>query len=232
VGMAWTRKMHLWANSVDLDDTDPEAIRVANAFATSGYNVSTLVRELFSSPLITFAAPTQTTTKNGVTLSIARRDQLCAALSNRLGLPDVCGLTTTPPTAMQAAVAAPAVLIPVDTYYRAFALASLPTNPDLFFRQSVEAVCTLVAQQVIDAPTGPSKYSSTAADAAITDFVTTIMALPPSDPRAAQARAILADNFAASQLPSDMGPAASASEALQGTFVLACISPGSVLVGM
>ena len=45
-------------------------------------------------------------------------------------------------TSQQNTVNTRALLLPVDTYYRAFALPSLPTNPDLFFRQSTESICS------------------------------------------------------------------------------------------
>jgi hypothetical protein len=225
--LAWTLKLHFWANSTPAIETDPEVVRVATAFQQSNLDFKTLVRELFSSPLVTYAAPTQTTQMNGVILSIARRDQYCAALSNRLGLPDVCGMETPKPTGAQTNVAGRAALMPVDTYYRAYALPSYPTDPDLFFRNATEAMCRLIADQVVDVKTPPSRYSSAKSTAAIADFVSTVMGLTSSDPRAAPAQQILADNFAAAQ-----SGGASATDSLKSTFTLACIAPSSVIVGL
>jgi hypothetical protein len=229
--LAWTEKLHFWANTTPALETDPEVLRIAAAFQAANFDFKTLVRELFSSPLVTLASGTQTTEQNGVILSISRRDQYCTALSNRLGLPDVCGMTSPNLTGAQGQVASRAVLIAADTYYRAYALPALPTNPDLFFRQSVESMCGLIANQVIDInPTiGVSKYSSTTPDVAIADFVTTVMGIPPSDPRAAPARGILEDNYAQSISPTG---GANASDALKATFVLACIAPSSVIIGL
>jgi len=228
-GIAWTQKLQFWANSTPADENDPEVIRIANAFAASNYDFKTLVREVFSSPLVTFAAPTKTTREQGVVLSISRRDQYCTSLSNRLGVPDICGMTTAAPTQAQQQVAQRALLMPVDTYYRAFALPSLPTNPDLFFRQSTEGMCGLIATQLIDvkAP-GTSRYVSTDPTTAIADFVATIMDVPPADPRSAQAVQILTDHFAAAK--ATMG--VSATDALKSTFTTACLSPSSVIVGL
>jgi hypothetical protein len=225
--LAWAQKLHFWANSTAALEDDPELIRIATAFQASKLDFKTLVRELFSSPLITLASGTKTTVANGVILSISRRDQFCASLSNRLGLPDVCGMESIKLTKEQAAISSRALLMPVDTYYRAYALPSLPTNPDLFYRQSTEAICRLVADQVVDLKTGTSRYTSANASAALDDFVATVMALVPSDPRAAEARAILADNLDASQKGG-----ASATDALKATFTLACIAPTSVVVGL
>ncbi|HEY0254218.1 MAG TPA: hypothetical protein VGC41_21970, partial [Kofleriaceae bacterium] len=220
-GTAWVQKLQFWANSLPADETDPEVARIAKAFQDSGWDFKTLVRETFSSPLVTYAASTQTTRENGVILSISRRDQYCAALSNRLGLADVCGMETAMPTAAQTKVAGRALLMPVDTYYRAFALPSLPTNPDLFFRSSTEAICGLIADQVIDLKTGASKYSSTDPTTAINDFVATIMNVPPGDPRSGPAIQILTDHFTAAK--GTMG--VSATDALKSTFTTACLAP-------
>ena len=65
---------------------------------TPSYNFKTLVRELFSSPLVTAWASTATFVADGVTISVARRDQLCAALSNRLGKADLCEIAMPTPT--------------------------------------------------------------------------------------------------------------------------------------
>ncbi len=224
--LAWVQKLHFWANNLPALESDPEVARIAMAFQDSNFDFKTLVRELFSSPLITFAGPTDTTVQQGVILSIARSDHYCASLSNRLGISDVCGLKQATPSASQTAVLGPASMLPIDTYYRASELPSLPTSPDLFFRASVERICGLVAAQVIDA--GPvSRYDSAKPDEAITDFVTTVMALVPSDPRATAAATILTDNFTQAT-----ATGVSAAEALKATFITACIAPSSVIVGL
>jgi hypothetical protein len=224
--LAWVGKLHFWANSVAVLDSDPEAVRIAEAFKASSFDYKTLVRELFSSPLVTWSRATLTTTTYGVIVSVARRDQFCSALSSRLGIADVCGMTAAKPTTAQQNIGNRALLMPVDTYYRAFALPSLPTNPDLFYRQATEAVCSLVADQVIDVA-GTSKYVSTNSDAAIEDFVTTVMGLVASDPKHPQALAILKDNYAQS-----IAGGATATQSLKATFALACLSPSSVIVGL
>lgn len=226
--LAWAQKLQFWATSTPADESDPELVHIAAAFKQSNYDFKTLVREVFSSPLVTLAAVTQTTAKQGVILSIARRDQYCAALSNRLGLPDACGMQTPKPTLAQQNIGNRAVLMPVDTYYRAYALPSLPTNPDLFFRSSTEAMCGVIADQLIDVKTGTSKWTSTAAPAAITDFVAIIMDLPTADARSAMAIKILTDHFTAASGTTGV----SATDALKSTFTLACISPSSVLIGL
>lgn len=226
--LAWAQKLQFWANSTPAIEQDPELQRIADAFKNSGYNFKTLVRETFSSPLVTLAKGTKTTKENGVILSITRRDQYCTTLSNRLGLTDVCGMSSVTTTGAQQQLANRALLLPNDTYFRAYALPSLPTNPDLFFRQSVESMCTLIANQVIDVKTGVSKYSSTDPNAAVADFVATVMGIPPADPRSGPAIQILTNHYTAAAATDGV----SATDALKSTFVTACIAPPAVLVGL
>jgi hypothetical protein len=93
---AWTLKLCAWANSGSCLASDPEVQRVANVFASSNFSWNALVHELFTSPLVTDASATLTATTSGTFVPIARRAQLCATLSNRLGLPDVCGYNLIP----------------------------------------------------------------------------------------------------------------------------------------
>lgn len=234
--LAWALKLHFWANSTGAVEDDPEIVRIANAFRDSSFNFKTLVREMMTSPLVTGAAETKTSTSGKVILSIARRDQFCAALSARLkdhlDLPaeqvDICGATTVRRSATQTRVAAAATIVASDGYFRSYELPSLPTDPDLFFRQATEAICRTVADQVVDKNGSSKAYKSAEADAALDDFVTNIMALPPSDERHAPARQILADHFAQAKAVEGATP----TTALRSAFVLACLSPTNVIVGL
>ena len=89
-----------------------------------------------------------------------------------------------------------------------------------------------MATLTVDAPNNPNQpnaihWSSTQPDAAIADFVSTIMGLTSSDPRAAQATAVLQSHFAQAQQTG-----ADATSSLQSTFVAACLSPSFIGIGM
>ena len=200
--LAWAQKLQFWATSTPADETDPELIRIASAFSTANFDFKALALEVFSSPLVTFAAPTETTTTNGVLNSISRRDHWCAALSNRLGQPDICGQITPKPTNGQSTVGARASLLAVDEYFRAYAIPSLATSPDIFFRATVEAMCTTIATEVVDDNTdaGPSIFSSGNPSAAIEGMVTGVMGIPTKDPRFGSAQTILLNHYAAASL--------------------------------
>lgn len=94
--LAWTQKLCYWANSSPCSENDPEFQRIAAAFESSGHKWKTLVRELLSSPLVTGTRNTQTFADQGMTISVSRRDQLCNAMSTRLGVPNLCALGRAP----------------------------------------------------------------------------------------------------------------------------------------
>jgi hypothetical protein len=227
--VGWAQKLQFWANSNAAVEDDWELQNAARAFQASNFDFRTLVREVFSSALVTLARGSQTYREQGVTIGIARRDQFCAALSSRLGLPDACHQRTE--DASWSPVNASGQMIATDVYYRAAELPALPRNPDLFFRNSVEAVCSLLAGEVVDADEG-TRYSSDTEEgvhAAIADLVSTVMGLPPTDPRAAPAAQILEEHY---QAALDATAQWNTTGALRSAFVLACTSPSSVLVGL
>jgi hypothetical protein len=231
VPAAWAQKLCYWANSSECAPDDPEFQRIVADFQQSNLSWNVLVRELLSSPITTNTKETRTTELNGEIIAVTRRDHLCAALDNRLGLVDVCGLDT---TARRAASTVPQIVggLPSDGYGRGSPIPVLPNQPSLFYRAGLENICESVSQLVVDAKANPAApnakmWSSTQPDAAIADFVSTVMALVPSDSRAATAKTLLRAHFdAATQ------SGASASDALKSTFVTACLAPSAIGIGM
>jgi hypothetical protein len=234
---AWVQKLCYYANSAPCLETDPEFERIVGVFQQD-YQWDTLVQELFASPLTTNAKPTETTALAEV-VSVSRRDHLCAALDFRLGLDDVCGLDILqggkPTTTSEIAGG-----LPSDGYGRGATIPVLPNNPTLFFRAGVENICEAVAGMVIDPkpntlPPGATSWLSTAPDAAIADFVSLIMAVTPSDPRSAQLVTILMNHYNAALASAPTPPSTkkiTPTQALQSTFVAACLSPSFVGIGM
>jgi hypothetical protein len=228
---AWAQKLCTYVNSSPCLHDDPEFARVVGAFKSSGLKWSTLVLELLSSPLVTNAAPTATAAANGEVVAVARRDHLCAALNARLGFDDVCGLNAVTRKQAQAAITQIASGLPSDGYGRGATMPVLPNEPTLFYRAGTENMCAIIAAAVIDVPAakqvaGVTQWSSAKPDAAIADFVATVMGLPASDPRAAPATAILKAHF------TDAMASATASDALKSTFITACLAPSAVSIGL
>ncbi len=227
----WTQKLCDYVDSQDCETNDPEFLRIVKDFQDSGYSWNELVTDLLSSPLTTSAVSTRTTADNGTTVAVSRRDHFCAAMNFRLGITDVCALlpTTTPVSTTIAQIAGG---LPSDGYGRGAVAPVLPNLPTLFYRSGTENACEALAQLVIDPPANQTiakvTWASASATAAIADFVQTIMGLVPSDPRSAQATAILMSHY-----QSALGDAgATATAALRSTFTAACLAPSAVSIGM
>ena len=229
---AWVQKLCAYANSAPCRTDDPEFQRVVAAFQDSGLSWGALVTELFASPLVTHAVETATADATGEVIAVSRRDHLCAALDNRLGFADVCGLNAVTKKQMQAPVAQIASGLPSDGYGRGANFPVLPNEPTLFYRAATENICSAVADQVIDVPAskqvaGVKSWSSTGTAAAIADFVGIVMGLTTSDPRAAPTAALLQAHY-----DDAVQQGASRTNALKSTFITACLAPSSTAVGL
>ncbi len=232
---AITQKLCYFANSQGCDVTDPEFRRIAFAFQNSTFNFPVLIKEFFSSPLVTGAgsdvpaeagAPSaEAGASSAPQVSISRRDHFCAALSNRLGVTDLCSLAVPLPTNTQSATATIAGGVAADAFSRGSEVPVTPSDPNLFFRAAVEELCENLAPLVVDA-TSNTVYTSANAATAIPDMVQKVMGYPQSDPHYMQAVQILQSHDSAVQAKSN------ASTALRSTFVLACESPTSAAIGL
>jgi hypothetical protein len=226
----WVQKLCYYVNSAPCAPSDAQDF--AASFQSSGYSWNALVKAFITSPVTTNTAQTATTAANGEVIAVSRRDHLCAALDTRLGYADVCGLQATTAKALQQPIPEIASGLPSDAYGRGAPVPILPTQPTLFFRAATENMCAAIAAQVIDAPgaapQGLKQWSSTSPSAAIADFVSLVMGLTSSDPRSAGATMLLQAHFAAALKQPGIRPTA----ALQSTFVVACLAPSAVSIGM
>ena len=220
--IATTQKLCFYANSTACDETDPEFRRVVGVFQTK-FDFLTLVKELFASPLVTGAVVTQTFPANTLTVSVSRRDHFCAALSTRLGKPDLCVQSVALPTSAQTVTATIAGSIAADGFSRSGEAPVTPWAPTLVFRAGIETLCENLALQVVDAATA-TVYSSTETDTGIRAMAETIMGYAPDDPKHDAAIQILQAHYTTA-----LGTTGNtATTALRSTFVLACESPTSV----
>jgi hypothetical protein len=226
---AWVQKLCYYANSQACEPGDPEFKRVVGVFK-NGYSWNGLVREILSSPLTTHAAETKTVSDSQV-VAVSRRDHLCAALNARFGLTDVCGLDAASKAQQMTTVPEIAAGLPSDGYGRGSIAPVLPNQPTLFYRAGTENICEAIAALVIDgknkSPLAANAWTSAQPKAAIADFVSIVMALPASDPRAAPAQGLLQSHF-----DQAVQQGASASDALKSTFIVACLAPSAVSIGL
>ena len=165
-------KLCYYANSAPCLEDDPEFQRVATVFKNSNFNFRTLVRELFSSPLVTLAARTKTFTETEAPVTIQRQEHFCSAISSRLAITDACALNTIAGlTPLQTTLASLSLSIPAASYSRGAESPVVSRDPNLFFRASVENICRRLADEVVDKTPGTPRYSSTMPQPAIDDMV-------------------------------------------------------------
>jgi hypothetical protein len=231
VPQAWAQKLCYYVNSEACDPSDPELQRIVANFAKNGM-WNGLVKDIVTSPLTTNASETETFKLSGTVVAVSRRDHLCAALNNRLGFNDICQLDATYGNRAQSTVGQIVSGMPSDGYGRGSMIPVLPNQPTLFYRAGLENICEQVSQAVIDAKPDPlqpnaKNWSSSNATQAISDFVSLVMAIEPSDSRSAALTGALTDHFTAAK-----ATGASASDSLKSTFVAACLAPSFIGIGM
>ena len=227
--IALTQQLCYFANSAMCLESDTEFRRVALAFQNSSYNFPTLIRELFSSPLVTNATMTATTMTNGENISIARRDQICAALSNRLGMADACGLAVPLPSSTQNTTLKIVSSVAADAFSRGSEIPVTPSDPNLFYRAASEMLCENMAPKVVDPTSGTNVFPSTDVAGSVEKLVTTVVGYPPSDTHHAMAVTILTNHFNTAKASPN---SATAANAMRSTFAAACQSPTSLSFGL
>jgi hypothetical protein len=236
VASGWAQKLCYYMDSEACVATDPEFVNIVNLFQTSNYSWNALVKAVVTSPITTHAVTSLTATTNGEIVAVSRRDHLCAALNARLGFADICGLNAALADVAPKTALAIVPGLPSDGYGRGSVVPVLPNQPSLFYRAGVENFCELIAPLVIDPKTpiaNAKSWSSSDPTSAISDFVSLLIGLPPSDPRAAPVQKALSDHYTAALADTlDAGTKVTATEALQSTFIAACLAPSLDSMGM
>ena len=231
-GIAVTQQLCFLANSASCNEGDPEFRRIVSSFKNSNFNYANLMKEFFASPLVTGAVATGSFELNGVPVSIARRDHLCAALSNRLGKPDICAQAVLMPSNTQNTTARLAGTIVNDAFSRGVEAPVTPSDPTMFWSSATEMLCENISGQVV----GDGLMFTTADIAgSINKMVETIMGYPPSHPSFAQAVQVLTDHqtmAAAFMTGTGRNSTAGALNGLKSAFVLACESPTAAAIGL
>ena len=195
--------------------------------SSSNYSWNTLVQALFSSPLVTYLQDTPTADVEGETFPIARQEHLCATLSNRLGITDVCGLdanTVVPNDARRRCRPSPPVW-PSDEYSRGKPTPVLANTPSLFLRTGMENLCVALAPVPHRQRRRRGQFTSTRPNRRDSGFRHDLMGLHERSQRPAAGRSCRGTS------PPRRQTGATASDALKSTFVLACLSPYVIGVG-
>jgi len=211
---AWVQKLCFYANSQACDEKDPEFQRVSVAFVASKYDFKTLIRELFSSALVTGVTPTQTAEKQAYLVSITRSQHLCQLLDARLGTTGSCALA-----------ASFSNLIPDDEFSRGSATPVQPAVTSLFHFSAAEKLCDALSSKWVGT-TATSLFNPLQPTVALDRLTQNLMGLPPSHPRYASTRAALLHHLGQANTGSNI------TIAMRSTFTLACLSPDVMALGL
>lgn len=225
---AWAQKLCYYANSAACPE-GPELDRVVGEFVNHNLDFRVLVKELFSSPLVTGRACVENADgmlDAGTATSIARRSTFCTELSNRLEVDDICAQHTNNAVAsgLQKQVKAAISSLPDDTFSRAVVEPIVIAETSMFSRANQEAACTLIGQNTAFFTTA---FGEMTVDEATDKMVTKLMGLPANDPRHAEVLKVLRDHVTEAVEVEGKTEA----QALQSAFVISCMSPSIAGVG-
>ena len=210
---AWVQKLCLFANSARCDENDPIFRGISNRFRDGGFNFKSMLIELFSASLVTGRSDNAV----ALTISITRREHLCALLAERTGQANIC---------MIRRVRSIIGLIPKDTISRGAADPSMPSRPNPVYLATAESVCEAVARTVVvNART--AQFSGATPNRTIERIVNQLMALESDPARSGEVQAVLRTHF-------DEARAANISqlESLRSVFSIACVSPDVTGMGL
>ena len=231
-GISVVQQLCFYANSSPCSESDPEFRRIVGAFKDSTFNFAVLAKEFFSSPLVDRRGRDRQPPPAGeVPISIARRDHLCAALSNRLASPTCARRRSRCPARTQTATGRIAASVAADAFSRGAESPVTPTEPTMFYRAATEMLCENIATQVVDATAG-TVYTSTDIPGAINGDGGDGDGLPARPPAARAGGADPDGHQVAAAVGASGSTSAKATVGLRSAFALACESPRALGIGL
>ncbi|MEM6925609.1 MAG: hypothetical protein AAF602_01675 [Myxococcota bacterium] len=213
VASAWTQKLCWLANGGPCNIDDPEFQRVAESFASSGFDYRELVVELFSSPLVTGLEPT-TTHSEGLPVGPQRAEHWCNGLEAR-------GVDSCNRPAIRSALG----LLPGVSSARAKVDPIVPQGMTVFAVAGLEKACQLAAFREAVGPTSP--FPPSAPETALPRMVEELAGLAPGHER----HPALLDSLQ-SHYDEVVLQTADPRLAMQSAYVVACSSPDAAALGL
>lgn len=222
---AWAEKLCLLANARDCDAEDPELHRIAEVFEQADFNFKVLLRELLSSPVVTYQARTRTWETRGATAGTALRGDFCRRLETRVGIVDACNrfdLLDAQPGARDQAKGAAGVLSSIG-FSRGSVEPQQPVMPGLFTTAAAETLCETLG----DGLRRTTTLDATRREEAIEILLTEVMGVWSASEKAPELRAVLNEHWDGALQRGEPDEVA-----LGATFVLACTSPLTTGLGL
>ena len=211
---AWVQKVCLFANSTPCDEEDEHFIAIRDRFRDQGHRFLPMLIEVLSSPLVTGTLITER--RSTPLISITRRDHLCALLGQRLNDPQVC---------QRRRVASVLGLIPNDDYVRGATDFTQPALSSAFSFAAAQSVCEAISSSVVTRTSDFLPVSDP--EGSMEKMVTYLMSIPESNERHGEILGAFQQHYQALR-DSNVG----AQNALRSVFVMACLSPDVMGVGL
>lgn len=233
---AWAEKTCGLVNAGMCETTDEELVRIADVFRDSGHDFKVLLRELLSSPIVTYQERTATWDRYGAAVGSALQDDFCRRVQNRAGIHDACAILDEldlQPGEREQVLGFANVLAQIG-YARGQVAPSQPITPTLFSTAGAESVCETLAEHFVRTGGGGMGGPNTPAlpfdpnDRAesVEFFLNRLMGVWSEDPKAEALRAVLNEHWdEVLEVTGDEEMAA------QSTFTLACSAPQSASLG-
>jgi hypothetical protein len=213
VATAWTQKLCWYANGEACNTSDPEFIRVADAFK-NGFSWKKLIVELFSSPLVTGLAESSTWKGRDIPMSLVRAQHACAAIDHRQS-----GQLCTSKN-----VADRLELIPDDGFSRAAVDPDVPREMTAFSSAALEKLCMELADKLVG---GSKAYDPSTPDTTIPAMVEGFIGIPVGHSR----HDLLVTGLKA-HYNDALGFGANAGDAMKSALILGCSSPDAAAMGL
>ena len=211
---AWVQKVCLFANSSPCDEEDETFIAIRDRFVDQGYRFLPMLIEVLSSTLVSGTIIND----QGSTpiISITRRDHLCGLLSQRLNDPQIC---------KRQRVQSILGLIPSDSYVRGAADFTQPALSSAFSFAAAQGTCESIATNAVTANSELLPVND--AESSINRMVTQLMSIPESNERYRRTIDAFTQHY---QEMRDSG--VNPTNSLRSVFVIACLSPDVMGVGL
>jgi hypothetical protein len=202
---AWVQRVCYWANSQACNEADPAFVAIANAFEAGGFDLKSMIVDLFASPLVQDVA----------LISVTRANHFCPLVEARMGDDTLCD-----------GLGAALGLVPKDEFSRGDTVPALTASPSTFGFAAAEALCQRLATRLVG---GAGRALNPAEpEAAVRMVVERLMGLHAGHPRHAGALAALQAHYAAARAL----PEANNGSALREVATVACLSPDVMGVGL
>jgi len=228
---AWTQKMCVALNTSKCLETDPEFLRVANAFKSSGFKFRVLYRELSTSPLVTGSERVLTNKTNGFVIARTRTSHFCNNMKARIKqIQSSRGVVEDDVKTVDYCdrVASQVENLGDDYTVRGITdvINSFPV--DTFFRQGLEQACFAFADRVIRRRGEVLEYTGGGLSADLDLITQYLMGIPVSHPRYDLVRSAVEEVYDYSR--TDQG--ISHTQSLRQVITFACTSPDFTGVGL